>query len=63
MIMYSFGSMKGKLWQYAGWAKRLHTRNQHLRHHRGFPAASSQWICSVAFSNGTSLVRGIVQRI
>ena len=39
----------------------LHTRNQHLRNHRGISVACSNE-CSVAFSNGISLFSGIFQR-
>ena len=42
--------------------KRLHTRNRHLRNHRGFSAAFSDGF-SVAFSNGSSLLSGNPQRI
>ena len=40
----------------------LHTRNQHIRNHRRFPVTFSNG-CSVAFSNGISLVSGMFQRI
>ena len=42
--------------------KRLHTRNRHLRNHRGFPVAFSNGF-SVTFSNGFSLCSGMFQRI
>ena len=42
--------------------ERLHTRNQHLRNHRGLSVAFSNGL-SVAFSNGISLVGSISQRI
>ena len=42
--------------------KRLHTRNLHLRNHRGFPAAFPNG-CSVAFSNVISLFSCMFQRI
>ena len=40
----------------------LHTRNQHLGNHRGFPVAFSNG-SSVAFSNTVSLVSCILHRI
>ena len=42
--------------------RRLHTRNRHLRHHRGLSVAFSNGF-SVAFSNGTSLFSCMFQRI
>ena len=42
--------------------KRLHTRNQHLRNHRGFSVAFSDG-CSVSFSNGISWFSRSFQRI
>ena len=39
----------------------LHTRNQHLRKHRGFSVACSNGF-SVAFSTAISLFSGIFQR-
>ena len=42
--------------------KILHTRNRHLRNHRGLSAAFSNGF-SVAFANGISHVSGISQRI
>ena len=42
--------------------KILHTRNRHLRNHRGLSVACSNG-CSVAFSNRLSLFSGIFQRI
>ena len=42
--------------------KRSHTRNQHLRHHRGLSVACSNGL-SVAFSNGISPSNGSFQRI
>ena len=41
---------------------RLHTRNRHLRNHRGFPGAFPNG-CSVVFSNGISLFSGRFKRI
>ena len=40
----------------------LHTRNRHLRHHRGLSVAFSNG-CSVAFSNGTNFFSGMFKRI
>ena len=42
--------------------KILHTRNRHLRNHRGFSVAFSNGL-SVAFSNAISLFSGIFRRI
>ena len=42
--------------------KLLHTRNRHLKTHRGFSVACSNE-CSVAFSNIISLLSGVSQRI
>ena len=46
----------------AGWRKILHTRNQHLRNHRGSSVAFSNGL-SVAFSNRISLLSASFQRI
>ena len=42
--------------------KILHSRNRHLGNHRGFSVAFSDG-CSVACSNKSSLVSGMLQRI